>query len=72
MKIRCPIHNQFADDILKAAEEQHRYLTIDEVRQQIKDCEIEMRRAAKEMRFEEAAEWRDKMRHYQQIELTLA
>lgn len=63
---------QYADALLKAAEEQHRYLTIDEVRQQIKDCEIEMRRAAKEMRFEEAAEWRDKMRHYQQIELTLA
>ena len=67
-----PYSHQYADDILKAAEEQHRYLTIDEVRQQIKDCEIEMRRAAKEMRFEEAAEWRDKMRHYQQIELTLA
>lgn len=64
--------NKYADEMLKAAEEQHRYLTIDEVRQQIKECEIEMRRAAKEMRFEDAAEWRDKMRQYQQIELTLA
>jgi excinuclease ABC subunit B len=63
---------QFADRILRAAEEKHHYLTLDEVRQQIKECEIEMRKAAKEMRFEEAAEWRDKMRHYQQIELTLA
>lgn len=63
---------QFADQALKAAEEQHRYLTIEEVRQQIKDCEIEMKRAAKELRFEEATEWRDKMRQYQQIELTLA
>lgn len=69
---QVPYTNQYANEILKAAEEQHRYLTIDEVRQQIKDCEIEMRRAAKEMRFEEAAEWRDKMRHYQEIELTLA
>lgn len=64
--------NPVADKLLKAAEEQHRYLTIDEVRKQIKDCEIEMKRAAKETRFEEAAEWRDKMRHYQEIELTLA
>lgn len=63
---------QYADDILNAAEEEQRYITIDEVRKQIKDCEIEMRRAAKEMRFEEAAEWRDKMRQYQQIELTLS
>lgn len=64
--------SQFADQILKAAEETHHYLTIDEVRKQIKECEGEMRKAAKEMRFEDAAEWRDKMRHYQQIELTLA
>lgn len=63
--------NSFANQALKAAEEKHRYLTIDEVRRQIKDCEIEMKRAAKEMRFEEAAEWRDKMRHYQEMEITL-
>jgi excinuclease ABC subunit B len=63
---------QMADKILQAAEEKHHYLTLDEVRQKIKECDAEMRKAAKEMRFEEAAEWRDKMRHYQQIELTLA
>jgi excinuclease ABC subunit B len=63
--------DSFANQALKAAEEEHRYLTIDEVRRQIKDCEIEMKRAAKEMRFEEAAEWRDKMRHYQEMEITL-
>ena len=63
---------QLVDKALQAAEEQHRYLTIEEVRQKIKDCDKEMRRAAKEMRFEEAAEWRDQMRQYQQMELTLA
>ncbi len=63
---------QLADQMLQAAEEKHHYLTLDEVRQKIKECEIEMRKAAKEMRFEDAAEWRDKMRNYQQIELTLA
>lgn len=63
---------QLADQVLKAAEDQHRYLTLDEVRQKIKECEKEMKKAAKETRFEEAAEWRDKLRQYQQIELTLA
>lgn len=63
--------SQFADKVLQAAEAQHHYLTLDEVRQQVKKCEVEMRKAAKEMRFEEAAEWRDKMRQFQQMELTL-
>lgn len=63
---------QFADQALQAAEEKHHYLTLDEVRQKIKESDGEMRKAAKEMRFEDAAEWRDKMRHYQQLELTLA
>lgn len=63
---------QFADNVLKAAEEQHHYLTLDEVRKKIKECDHEMRQAAKEMRFEDAADWRDKMRNFQQIELTLA
>lgn len=64
--------SQFVDKVLHAAEEQHHYLTIDEVRKKIKECENEMRLAAKEMRYEDAAGWRDKMRQFQQIELTLA
>lgn len=64
--------HQTADDVLKAAEESHHYLSIDEVRQKVKECEVEMRQAAKEMRFEEAAEWRDKMRAYQQMEINLS
>lgn len=64
--------SQLADQVLKAAEAQHHYLTLEEVRQKIKECEVEMRQAAKDMRFEEAAEWRDKMRQFQQMELTLA
>jgi excinuclease ABC subunit B len=63
---------QFANQILQAAEVQHHNLTLNEVQQKIKECETEMRQAAKEMRFEDAAEWRDKMRQFQQIELTLA
>ncbi|CAF22898.1 excinuclease ABC subunit UvrB [Candidatus Protochlamydia amoebophila] len=60
------------EEIFKAAEEAHHYLTLDEVRLKIKECEKEMKKAAKEFRFEEAADWRDQMRRYQQIELTLA
>ncbi len=62
---------QSDEELFKAAEEAHHYLTVEEVRQKIKECETEMKKAAKEFRFEEAAEWRDKMRRYQQMELTL-
>lgn len=63
---------QLADESLHAAEKGGHYLTIEEVKKKIKECEIEMRLAAKEMRFEDAAEWRDKMRQYQQMELSLS
>ncbi len=63
---------QTADLILQAAEAAHHYLTLDEVRQKIKECQSEMKKAAKELRFEEAAQWRDQMRQYQELELTLA
>ncbi len=55
---------------LKVAEEEHVYLTPAEVDKKIKFHENEMKRAAKEMRFEDAAEHRDLMRKYQQIELS--
>ena len=35
----------------------------------IKKCEVEMRRAAKEFRFEDAAKARDLMRYYQKLEM---
>lgn len=53
-----------------AAEEKHEYLTPGEVNRKIKEYEAEMKKAAKEMRFEEAAHFRDLMRKYQQIELS--
>lgn len=55
---------------LHAAEEAHEYLTPGEVNRKIKEYEAEMKKAAKEMRFEEAAHLRDLMRKYQQIELS--
>ena len=38
----------------------------------IKECGIEMRKAAKEFRFEDAARFRDQMRHYQTLEMAKA
>lgn len=54
---------------LMAAETKHEYLTIDEIRAKINLYESEMKLAAKEMRYEEAAHFRDLMRHYQELEL---
>lgn len=54
---------------LKAVEEEKAYLTLKEVEEKIRFYEREMRAAAKEMRFEDAAHFRDLMRHYQTIEM---
>ncbi len=40
-----------------------------EIEQKIKECEIEMKRASKELRFEDAARYRDLLRYYQNLEL---
>lgn len=52
-----------------AAEEQHEYLTPDELEKKLKKYQEEMKKAAKELRFEDAAHYRDLMRKYQQIEI---
>jgi excinuclease ABC subunit B len=56
----------------KAAEHAHDYLTLEEVRAKIRENEILMKKAAKEMQYEDAAHFRDLMRHYQQLELELS
>lgn len=56
---------------LKVAETRHEYLTLEEVRAKVKDYEKRMKQAAKSMQFEEAAELRDEMRRYQQMEVDL-
>ena len=45
------------------------YLSLNEITRRIKESEAEMKRAAKEMRFEDAAHHRDQMRKYQQMEI---
>lgn len=44
-------------------------LSSDEVEQKIKECEIEMRKCAKELRFEDAAHFRDLLQHYQKLQI---
>lgn len=59
-----------AEKLWQVAEEMHEYMTAEEVNKKIKHYEGEMKRAAKEMHFEEAAKCRDLMRKYQEIELS--
>jgi excinuclease ABC subunit B len=57
---------------LKVAEGHHDYLTLDEIRLKVRENENLMKKAAKEMQFEDAAHFRDLMKHYQQLELGLS
>jgi excinuclease ABC subunit B len=43
------------------------FLTREEITAKIDECEKEMKRAAKELRFEEAAHFRDLLKHYQEL-----
>lgn len=45
------------------------YLSKDDISLKIREYRLEMQRAAKEMRFEDAAHFRDLMQHYQKMEL---
>ncbi len=48
------------------------HLEIADLESKIKECAIEMRQAAKELRFEDAARARDLMRYYQNLEMMKA
>lgn len=55
---------------LKVAESTHHYLSSQELDAKIKTLETAMKKAAKELKFEEAAALRDELRHYQQMALS--
>jgi len=55
--------------IQEEAEEVPSRLSADEVEDKIKEYEIEMRRAAKELRFEDAAHFRDLLKHYEKLRI---
>lgn len=50
-------------------EKKQKPIDIPHLESKIKECEVEMRRAAKELRFEDAARARDLMRYYQGLEM---
>ncbi|MBA3958187.1 MAG: excinuclease ABC subunit UvrB [Parachlamydiaceae bacterium] len=68
-EVKYPISK--SQGLLKAAESKHEYLTQNEVIKKVALYEAAMKKAAHEMRFEEAALQRDLMRKYQQLELTM-
>jgi len=53
----------------QVAETKHEYLTAKEVDNKVKELQAEMKLAAKELRFEEAARLRDLLRKYQELEI---
>jgi excinuclease ABC subunit B len=60
----------FAEEPPKeASKEPAARIDLQNLESKIKDCEAEMRRAAKELRFEDAARARDLMRYYQNLEM---
>ncbi|MDF2576568.1 MAG: uvrB [Chlamydiales bacterium] len=58
-------------ELVMASEEAGHYLSEKEIQSKIKEYEAEMKKAAKAMKFEEAARYRDLMHKFQQIALTL-
>lgn len=57
------------EERLKIEKRPEAYLTPEEIRKQIKEHEMLMRQAAKEMRFEDAAHFRDLVKHYKDLEI---
>ncbi len=51
------------------AQEAPRHLSKEELNAKILQCEKQMRQAAKELRFEDAAQLRDQLKHYQELHL---
>lgn len=58
------------ENLSLASEEGHKYLSLEEIQNIVKNYESEMKKAAKEMRFEDAAHYRDLMRKYQQMAIS--
>ncbi len=54
-----------------AAEHHHTYITPEEIRSKIAEYAALMKAASKELRFEDAAHYRDLLRKYEQLELTM-
>jgi len=56
-------------DLTQAEKEPVEKGNVNEIEEKIKECQIEMKRAAKELRYEDAARFRDLLRYYQSLEI---
>ena len=65
------LQQTFGEEIFPLKEEGSvsKHLTAKEIDLEIKRCEAAMKKAAKELSFEEAARYRDLLRHYQKLQL---
>jgi excinuclease ABC subunit B len=66
------LQTTFGEEIIPEKETQtpeQEHISAQEIDQKIKEYELEMKRAAKELRFEDAAHFRDLLRHYQHLQL---
>lgn len=66
-EIAALLHAEDDDGKKKKGSKSSRLASEDEIQKKIRYFQAEMRRAAKEMKFEEAAQFRDQMRHYQNM-----
>ena len=57
----------FGEKVMEEGGEKEDTLSAKEIQKKIDECYLEMRRAAKEMRFEDAAGLRDEMQQYQKL-----
>jgi excinuclease ABC subunit B len=60
-----------AQGVLIAAEPEILYHSVDEIRREIKDMEKKMQEAARQLAFEEAAGYRDRIRELKMMELAV-
>jgi excinuclease ABC subunit B len=60
---------EIAKELREEDEELPSRLSSEEVEDKVKEYEIEMRRAAKELRFEDAAHFRDLLKHYEKLRI---
>jgi excinuclease ABC subunit B len=60
----------FGEEIpVKQSSEKEEYLTHEDIAIKIKECERNMKKAAKDYQFEEAAHFRDLLHHYQHLQM---
>jgi excinuclease ABC subunit B len=59
----------FGEELIPAESTEPKKLSAKEITKEIQRCEQEMKKAAKELRFEEAANFRDLLRHFQNLQL---